>query len=168
MRQQQVADFVDRVLSTETIVAFTRSDPNGHLASGGYVDAYVDHWFEACDRQVGINWFEVMREHHFGYVLAGCDVRYLRPLPVGGPLTVASWVVGHGKSNVQVRAIFIGPKRRVHATARIETSAVDTRTGRAVEHPPIPARDDAGTFEALPRTAEFLAGVTGLPEWAAA
>lgn len=69
MRRVHLAELVDRVLSTDTGGPFTGSDPNGHLATGRYVDAIVDHRLEAFDRQVGIDWYEIARDLHVAYVI---------------------------------------------------------------------------------------------------
>lgn len=163
MRNVSVSEFVDRVLSTDMVVPFTAADPFGHMRTGRYLDVFIDHRFEAFDRQTGVNWYQIARELHAGYVLTETNLKLLRPLPAGGKMTVASWVTGHGKKNVSIRGVFVGPDRAAHAVLRVEMIAVDTRTGRAVENPEMPARDDAAGVDALPRAAEFLANVTGLP-----
>jgi acyl-CoA thioesterase FadM len=163
MASVQVSEFVDRVLSTDTVVPFTAADPYGHLATGRYLDMIVDHRFDAFDRQAGVNWFEIAQKQGVGYVLGEINLRMLRPLRVGSKVTVASWVTGFGKRNVSVKVLFIGPDRAAHAVARIETFAVDARTGRPIENPEMPVREGAPSVDALPKSAELLATVTGLP-----
>jgi acyl-CoA thioesterase FadM len=163
MPNLRISELVDRVLSTEVAVPFTASDPYGHLATGRYVDAIVDHRFEAFDRQLGVSWIAIAREQFGGYFIADMQLKFLRPVATNSRITVASWITGHGKKHVSVRAAFVGVDRAAHAVARLEMIAVDTRTGRAIEHPEMPVREGAGSPDTLITSAAMLATVTGLP-----
>lgn len=163
MAKLLISQLVDRVLSTELSVPFTASDPYGHLATGRYVDMIVDHRFEAFDRQTGINWMAIARDPGAGYFIADIQIKFLRPIAVNSRVTVASWIVSHGKKNVSIRSVIVGADRVAHASARLECLAVDVRTGRTIEHPELPIRENAPSLDELSSAAAFLANVSNLP-----
>jgi acyl-CoA thioester hydrolase len=160
-----MSDFRQRVLTTRERVKFATADPYGHLASGAYVDMIMSHRVEALQDLVG---YSIVRSANDGVVFPArnIEVAYLRPALVGDELQVASWIDEIGTSSFEVRAIVTGATdRRVRALARIHFVTVDAKNGRTIAVPgSLPSSFATNALATLPRTEEYLATVTGIPE----
>lgn len=160
-----MADFRDRVLTTRERAKFAHADPYGHLASGAYVDMIMSHRVEALQDLVG---YSVVRSASQGvaFPARNVDITYLRPSFVGDELQVASWVDDLGTSSFDVRVIVSGHSdRKVRTLAKVLFVTVDGRTGRSVPVPDtLPSVFSENALVTLPRAAEYLAALSGIPD----
>ena len=122
---------------TELTVRPDDIDMNNHVHFSRYLDYVLAARYDQMERCYKMSMDEFIALG-YSWVVSSCTVQYKRPLTLGDTIIVRTRIDGVGGHEASVRfEIVKKDSGKLSAEGRFEYSLIDSKTGRALEIPPM-------------------------------